>query len=161
MISTDCRKETLGQIDKETREPIVPKKSSGALVRSQSLSVPGQRGPRRRDLPRVPLAAEGIQSNHCRNVACDNFGVEPLADVSLGAVAKNAVRVQDGYRIVSHNRIRGGERLLCTKCGQYSSIKSNEGIREELARISAYLNPAPEASPPAKSFPLYFRQLSD
>ncbi|WP_200338731.1 hypothetical protein [Rhodovibrio sodomensis] len=39
-------------------------------------------------------------------------------------------------------------RIKARECEQRSSIKSNLGVKEELARISAYLEPAPEASSP-------------
>lgn len=54
----------------------------------------------------------------------------------------------DGYRIVAHSKVAGWRRRLCTKCGQSSSLKSNEGIRDELERITAYLRPPAEQSCP-------------
>jgi hypothetical protein len=102
--------------------------------------VPGQR-----DLPRVPLPAGGIQSNHCRDVSCANFGVEP--HTGLGPDGRRlAGPFKDGYGIAAHRKVPGWKRLKCRQCGQLSSLKSNEGIREELDRISAYLRLPPEPS---------------
>jgi len=93
--------------------------------------------------PRVPPADGGIQSNFCRNINCDNFGVEPLPKVPQG-VSKTG---GDGYRLTTGGRLRR-TKIFCTKCGQNFSIKSNAGIREELERISAYLEPMPAPSCP-------------
>lgn len=56
-------------------------------------------GPQRRDLPRIPTAFADIQSNHCRNVGCENFGVEPLPTTSRGPPRKDAVTIYDGYKM--------------------------------------------------------------
>ena len=93
--------------------------------------------------PRVPPGVDGIQSNFCRNIACDNFGIEPAAIGSRGPRKKGTLR--DGYRLGGTG---GKGRLVCTKCGQHSSLKSNAGIKEELDRISAYLEPPPDPSCP-------------
>jgi len=90
------------------------------------------------DGPRVPPADGDIQSNFCRNINCENFGIPPLAKVSRGRAKKGEKRVADGYRLIG-NKNTGGQSLLCTKCGQSSSLKSNLGIREELDRIAGYL----------------------
>lgn len=102
--------------------------------------VPAKRGRMRRDLPRIPPAADGIQSNHCRNVACSNFGVEPMGELGR--------HNHDGYRIVSHPEVPGWRRLRCMKCGEYSYLKSNEGIREEIERLTAYLKAPADPSCP-------------
>ena len=93
--------------------------------------------------PRVPPGNGGIQSNFCRNINCANFGVEPLPKVPRGPSKTGG----DGYRLHTGGR-QSRTKLLCTKCGQSSSLKSNAGIREELDRISAYLEPKPAPSCP-------------
>ena len=47
--------------------------------------------------PRVPPADGGIQSNFCRNINCENFGVEPLPQVQQGRTKKGQIRAGDGY----------------------------------------------------------------
>ena len=96
------------------------------------------------DGPRVPPEVGGVQSNFCRNINCDNFGVPPLASLAKG--------LSDGYRLVSKGK-GSGQRLKCMKCGQHSSLKSNAGIVEELARISAYLDPPLPLSCPNEECP--------
>jgi len=119
--------------------------ASTDLIPFQPPKPPAKRAYTKRnpDRPRVPPADGGIQSNCCRNINCDNFGVEPQPKVLRG-VSKTG---GDGYRLVTGGRI-SRTKLLCTKCGQQSSIKSNAGIREELERISAYLEPMPAPSCP-------------
>ena len=122
----------------------MPKKpSSTALVPSKPANPPAPKRvytKRNPDLPRVPPADGGVQSNFCRNINCDNFGVEPQPHVPHGGKGGG-----DGYRLVKNNRRTS---LLCTKCGQASSIKSNAAIREELERLSAAFDPPPDPSCP-------------
>ena len=119
------------------------KSPSTALVPSNPAKPPVPKRvytKRNPDLPRVPPADGGIRSNFCRNINCENFGVEPLAHVPHGGKGGG-----DGYRLVKSNRRTA---LLCTKCGQASSIKSNAAIREELERLSAAFDPPPDPSCP-------------
>lgn len=114
--------------------------SGGAGAGSASPSLlPVEAGTKRR--PRVPPAADGIQSNTCRNAACTNFGVEPLAHLPQGR-QKKGEEITDAYLVVGHNKIKGQSRLRCRKCGEHISLKSNLGIKEELDRIGAYLRPS-------------------
>lgn len=79
--------------------------------------------------PRIPLASNGIQYNFCKNPACENFGIEAEQDSAPG--------VKGRYAIVG-----GGKDfplLKCSCCGEYPPLKSNQGIYEELERISSYL----------------------
>lgn len=98
----------------------------------------------------MPPADGDIQSNFCRNINCENFGVPPLDVVARGRPKKGQKQASDGYRLIGNNH--GGQTLLCTKCGQTSSLKSNSGIREEMNRISAYLA-GPQASCPNPDCP--------
>lgn len=132
----------------------MPKDSpSTELVISEPVSVSDAaltknvrpRAKRNSDAPRVPPADGDIQSNFCRNINCENFGVSPQDKVSSGRTKAGQVRVQDGYRMSTNGK---RTRLTCAKCGQHSSVKSNAGIKEELDRISAYLNPPPPPSCP-------------
>ena len=120
--------------------------SSTDLIPYQPTKPPAPKRPyvrRNPGGPRVPPADGGIQSNFCRNINCDNFGVEPLQNVPRGTSRPGG----DGYRLNAGGR-QNKTKLHCTKCGQSSSIKSNAGIREELKRISAYLEPTPMPSCP-------------
>jgi len=119
-------------------------RSSKDLVPGRKASPPAQPTVAKRkflarnpDGPRVPPADGDIQSNFCRNINCENFGIPPLAKITRGRTMKGEKRIADGYRIIGNNQ--GGQTLLCAKCSQSSSLKSNTGIREELNRISEYL----------------------
>ncbi|MDZ7711846.1 MAG: hypothetical protein U5L06_01420 [Rhodovibrio sp.] len=74
--------------------------------------------------------------------------MSPRQDVRRGASRRGTPRVSDGYRVVGKRTQTAPKNLLCMKCGQRSSIKSNLGIKEELTRISAYLAPPREPSCP-------------
>jgi transposase-like protein len=53
--------------------------------------------------------------------------------------------------------------LICNACGQYSTLKSNIGVAEELRRLSAYLQEpsAPPPSCPAPECPHHGRSVGD
>ncbi len=89
--------------------------------------------------PRVPPRSGDIQVNHCKNINCENFGVEPSLISTRG-------KATDGYSLAARSR-GSGQKLLCTKCRQITSVKSNTAIREELERISAYLRPVGASCP--------------
>jgi len=86
--------------------------------------------------PRIPLKVDGIQVNFCKNPLCDNYGVPASMDKQpRGRVAASAHR--DSYTLVgSGNRT---PMLHCHKCGEYPTLKSNQGIAEEVARFSLFL----------------------
>ena len=88
--------------------------------------------PARPAAPRVPPAHGGIQYNACKNPKCPNFGV-PAEDIPLRAPTGGP------YSIVSGGK--GYPLLKCNACGEAPPLKSNVGIAEEAARISAYLEP--------------------
>ena len=90
---------------------------------------------------RFPLAAAGIQVNHCRNPKCANFGVVPKETVRYGRAGVKVGQAGPGdYRVVASGANRPD--LSCLLCGEQFPIQSNLAIAEELLRISRYLNPA-------------------
>jgi transposase-like protein len=82
--------------------------------------------------PRIPLASGGIQVNFCKNPGCPNFGV-----VAAASTGKGASRKKDGYAVRAAGK--GLPVLHCHACGEYPPVKSNVAIREELERLSSYL----------------------
>jgi len=94
--------------------------------------------------PRIPPEADGIQVNFCKKPTCSNYGI-PASQ--LPAKGKGSKR--DNYAIVAAGK--DFPVLKCHACGEHPPLKSNEGISEELERISEYLKPAPEASCPNES----------
>lgn len=86
--------------------------------------------------PRVPVPFEGIQVNFCKNMDCSHFGNEASTKAQKKGRGHHS---GDGYVISNMERQR--YRIKCKRCGQYSTLKSNKGIYEEIARISAYLDP--------------------
>jgi transposase-like protein len=83
--------------------------------------------------PRIPPASGGIQYNFCKNPSCDHFGLEPPRKTQRGQL--------NPY--VLSSAAKGMPLLKCKACGEMPPLKSNIGIDEELARISAYLEPKP------------------
>lgn len=84
---------------------------------------------------RVPTPHEGIQVNFCKNTECGHFGVEASTDPQKKGRGNFS---KDGYVINTKNGQR--DRIICSECGRYSTLKSNRGVYEECARISTYLN---------------------
>ncbi len=90
--------------------------------------------------PRVPVdvsnpltdTAGRIQVNHCRMPDCDNYGVAArTTPVKPGPSTDN----DPHYKVASTNKGRVSA-LVCKCCGEKPPIKSNQGVAEELARIS-------------------------
>ena len=89
--------------------------------------------------PRVPLGVANplnpsadIQINHCRMPDCDNYGIPArTTPVKTGPSADRDLH----YKVASTNKGRVSA-LVCKCCGEKPPIKSNQGIAEELARIS-------------------------
>lgn len=90
-----------------------------------------------RDHPRVPPPFEGLQVNFCKNVNCSHFG-HPASTEAQPRGPGAAKRPNDGYILGSKDGFR--TRLICKTCGQYSMLKSNQGVHEEYSRISSYLD---------------------
>lgn len=91
----------------------------------------------------MPVEADGIQVNFCKNPACSNYGVAPKASVKRGKSVKGK---QDSYIIQASGA--GLPNLHCRICGEYPIIKSNTAIAEERARFLNDLAVAPEPSCP-------------
>lgn len=100
--------------------------------------------------PRVPLQAGGIQVNFCKQPSCENFG-RPAATTSQSRGRRVKTETRDSYKKFSSGR--GVPHLQCLRCGKSLPIKSNQGIREELERISQYLLPPAETSCPRSECP--------
>lgn len=84
--------------------------------------------------PRVPPPVCGIQVNFCKNMDCGHF-CEPASHrrQKRGPGELSA----DGYILGSKKGQR--VRIKCKRCGQYSTLKSNQGVFEEYVRLSEYL----------------------
>jgi transposase-like protein len=91
--------------------------------------------------PRIPLEADGIQVNFCKNPLCANYGV-PAAQSSNKGRGSN----RDVYAVVAAGK--NYPVLKCHACGEYPPLKSNTAIQEELARLSIYLTPPSELGCP-------------
>ena len=89
------------------------------------------------DAVRVPLPADGIQVNFCKNPACVNFGM-PAETVAqpLGFSARKGRK--DRYIRTGD---KDGRSLYCQACKETVPIKSNQGISEELQRMMAFFAP--------------------
>lgn len=112
------------------------KRKSGGGVRSAKAG-----------LPRIPLSAEGLQVNFCKNPRCANFGIPalPVSKRGRGAGLRDNYAIDDGT-----TRSRGGvvSKLLCKLCGSKPALKSNLAIAQEINRLLAYLDPETEPSCP-------------
>ncbi len=77
---------------------------------------------------KIPLAYKGIQYNFCKNHSCENYGIEP----SLNKKERAGLYVSYGQK--------NYPLLKCNLCGEMPPLKSNQGIVEEIERLSEYLN---------------------
>lgn len=77
---------------------------------------------------KIPVAFKGIQYNFCKNHTCENYGVEP----SLNKKERLGLYTLYGYK--------NYPLLKCNICGEMPPLKSNQGIVEEIERLSEYLN---------------------
>jgi transposase-like protein len=90
--------------------------------------------------PRIPEEAGGIRINHCRSPNCVNYGVPAsIEPVPKGRRPKGAP--PEPYTVTGQKA--GVPALVCNECKIQVAIKSNEGIYEEIRRVSAYLRPTP------------------
>ena len=87
-----------------------------------------------------------IQVNFCKNPACTNFGIP--ASIRKYARQANVSAPLPGTQYGLLASGKGTPTLDCKVCGETPPLKSNLGISEELARISAFL-----ATPAAPSCP--------
>lgn len=88
----------------------------------------------------LPIAADGLQVNTCRNTACAAFGLPPVPRTEETAAGLPKRRGRPG-QLVTHTFTGREDRrgLSCRQCGHISSLKSNLGVQEELARARGYL----------------------
>ncbi len=86
------------------------------------------------DIPRVPLPVSGINVNFCKNMDCSHFGA-PASPLEQKRGAGN--KSEDDYIVNPKKPFR--KALLCKRCKQYSMLKSNQGVFEEAARFSEFL----------------------
>lgn len=85
---------------------------------------------------RVPVGVGNINYNHCKNPSCKQFGIPASQEKKYG---------NNTYNISGGNRGNGSSNiplLRCNSCGEHFPIKSNNGIVEEIKRISNYLEVA-------------------
>lgn len=78
--------------------------------------------------PRVPIAANSIQVNFCKNPSCLNYGVPASAEKQpRGPGAR--LRGRDGYKVQASNT--QVPILKCLLCNELPPTKSNLAIQEE------------------------------
>lgn len=87
-----------------------------------------------------------LQVNFCKNPNCPNYGV-PVTGHKRVRYATVPGATGPGYNLMSGG---SGPGLKCKGCGEFPPLKSNQGIVEELARISKRFEPAEAASCPNK-----------
>ena len=95
---------------------------------------------------RVPPPVNDIQVNTCRNPGCENFDRLPLQKVSRGPYG-----AKDGYRVTSGWAPSITRMLYCTSCSESFTLKSNQAIVEEIARLWRVHEPTPGTSCPKVS----------
>lgn len=77
---------------------------------------------------RIPVEFGGIQYNFCKNPRCDNYGIPAVQEM---------IRGNNKYIVAGAGK--DFPLLKCSCCGETPPMKSNQGIVEELERISSYL----------------------
>ena len=87
---------------------------------------------------RIPVESEGLQVNFCKNPTCSNYG-RP-ASTEKQPRGRQIEAILDTYTLSGGDRLR----LNCNRCGDSPPIKSNLAIREEIERMSDYLQPTEE-----------------
>lgn len=96
---------------------------------------------------RAPAPFEGLNVNHCKNPKCANFGV-PERTHRVKRAPGAAPEVGD-YSITSAGK--GKPLLKCALCAESMPMRSNQGIHEELSRLSGYLTEGDQPSCPNTS----------
>lgn len=91
---------------------------------------------------RAPAPFEGLNVNHFKNPKCFNFGVPEAAHRVKRAPGADPQR--GDYSLAAAGK--GKSRLKCALCSESLPMRNNQGIAEELARITAYLNASDEPS---------------
>ena len=80
-------------------------------------------------------AKRPLQVNFCKNPRCANYGVPPSIAVKYARRAKAGAAPGVDYRLSAHGA--GLPNLHCLLCKESIPVKSNLGVAEELARLSA------------------------
>lgn len=99
---------------------------------------------------RIPPPANGIQVNFCKNPKCSNFGV-PASTGRQPRRPGATELVRDSYKIGGSGGSGGFcSSILCKLCKESPPLKSNQGIDEELQRLSFYLSETTTTCPNAE-----------
>jgi len=93
---------------------------------------------------RIPVESDGLQVNFCKNPVCRNFGL-PVATARQSRGAYMTESSRDAYVI---SGATGNLHIKCKLCGESPPLKSNLAIREEIERMTDYLQIAQEPSCP-------------
>ena len=89
-------------------------------------------------LPKIPPGIDGIQVNFCKNPTCAPPGLKKGVHRSKATASATGTE----YRLVGKSRSGGISTvsgLLCLLCQESLPLKSNLGVAQEVARLSAYL----------------------
>ncbi|MGB7420988.1 MAG: hypothetical protein WA917_03840 [Comamonas sp.] len=84
---------------------------------------------------RAPAPFQGLNVNFCKNPKCGNFGVPETRHRTKRAPGAPA-QLGD-YSLVSAGK--GKPQFKCALCGESFPVRSNQGIHEELTRVTDYL----------------------
>lgn len=77
----------------------------------------------------VPQAIDGLQANHCRNPACQNFHIPPLR---LDPEAANP----RSDKLGAYSLFSAGETVLkCGSCRRNTTLVSNSALAAEISRL--------------------------
>ncbi|MFM0348019.1 hypothetical protein [Paraburkholderia sp. RL17-347-BIC-D] len=98
-------------------------------------------------MPRIPLSAEGLQVNFCKNPRCANFGIPalPVNKRGRGAGLRDNYKIDDG---TTGSRGSVASKLLCKLCGSKPALKSNLAITQEINRAARLSRPGNGAELP-------------
>ena len=103
------------------------KKSSQALPEEISPTVESTEAPSAPS-PRIPEPVAGIQINVCKTPSCENFGLPEYEHIKASDKSGTS-------RYVRVAAAKNHPMLRCRCCGVSFTMKSNQGVFEELQRI--------------------------
>ena len=92
---------------------------------------------------RLPLPFAGIQVNHCKMPECAQYKLPAPIDTPLFAI-----NLISSVPYLIRPGVAGNLLLYCCDCSTTSPIKSNEGIAQEVARMSNFLTKCPQKTCP-------------
>lgn len=93
--------------------------------------------PEKSAIPRIPPEVDGIQTNFCKNPLCINFG-RPASELPQPRGRRKKGTSVDKYIVVASGKDL--PMLRCKNCGESFTMKSNQGIAEELKRLKRGLD---------------------